>query len=70
MSKVIDSMWFNTMQGSFGIILAEDETTGKRRLYAGICKGDDQQADERLIISWGNKVNLGMLESLLVRARE
>ena len=33
MSKVIDSMWFNTAQGTFGIILAEDETTGERKLY-------------------------------------
>lgn len=70
MSKAIDSTWFNTIQGSFGIVLAENETTGERRLYAGVCKGDDQQADEQAIISWGNKVNLSMLESLIARAKE
>ena len=70
MSKVLDSMWFNTAQGNFGIILAEDENTRERKLYAGVCKGFDQQADERAILSWGNKVNLGMLGSFLARAKE
>ncbi len=70
MSKVIDSMWFNTAQGSFGIILAENETTGERKLYAGVAAGLDQQADEQEILSWGNKVNLGMLGSLLARAKK
>ena len=70
MSKVLDSMWFNTAQGNFGIILAEDENTGERKLYAGVCKGFDQQADERAILSWGNKVNLGMLGSFLARAKK
>jgi len=68
MSKVVDSMWFNTAQGSFGIILAEDETTGERKLYAGASACFDQQADEQQILSWGNKVNLGMLGSFLTRA--
>jgi len=68
MSEVIDSMWSNTAQGSFGIILAEDKTTGERKLYAGVAVGLDQQADEQAILSWGNEVNLGMLASLLARA--
>jgi len=61
-------MWVNTAQGNFGIILAEDETTGERKLYAGVAAGFDQQADEQAILSWGNKVNLGMLGGLLARA--
>ncbi len=67
MSKLIDSMWFNTDQGHFGIILAEDETTGELKLYAGVVAGFDQQADERAILSWGHKVNIGMLAGLLAR---
>ncbi|KKL20954.1 hypothetical protein LCGC14_2450300 [marine sediment metagenome] len=70
MSKVIDSMWFNTTQGSFGIILSEDETTGERKLYAGVVSGLTQAGDEEAILSWGNKVNLGMLGSLLARAKK
>ncbi|KKN87007.1 hypothetical protein LCGC14_0262760 [marine sediment metagenome] len=63
-------MWVNTMQGSFGIILAEDETTGERTLYAGVIAGFDQQADEQTILSWGNRVNLEMLRGLLARAKK
>ncbi len=70
MGKVIDSMWFNTAQGSFGIILVEDGATGERKLYGGVIAGFDQQADEQAILSWGNKVNLGMLGSLLARAKK
>ena len=65
MSKVIDSMWFNTAQGTFGIILAEDETTGERNLYAGVVNGSDTQADEQAILSWGNKVNPGILANMI-----
>jgi len=68
--KVIDSMWFNTAQGSFGIILAEDETTGERKLYAGVAAGFDQQADEQAILSWGNKVNIGLLEGLIAKTKK
>lgn len=68
--KVIDSMWFNTLQGSFGFVVGEDEKTGKRQLYAGVAHGHDQKLDEQLILSWGNKVNLELMEGLIKRTRE
>jgi len=68
-SKVIDSIWFNTMQGSFGIILAEDETTGERKLYGGVSAGLNPQEDEKAILDWGNKVNLGMLATFMARTK-
>jgi len=67
--KAIDSIWFNTLQGSFGFVLGEDETTKRRQLYVGICLGSDQEADEKSILSWGNKINLGMMEGLLNKAK-
>ena len=67
--KVIDSMWFNTLQGSFGFVVGEDETTGKRRLYAGVVSGLDQKADEQELLSWGNKVNIGMMEGLIAKTK-
>ena len=67
--KVIDSMWFNTIQGAFGIVVGENEM-GERKLYAGVCHGVDQQADERAILSWGNKVNIGMLANLLYKTKK
>jgi ATPase subunit of ABC transporter with duplicated ATPase domains len=67
--KVLDSMWFNTRQGSFGFVLGENEI-GKRMLYAGVASGLDQKADEQEILSWGNKVNIGMMESLIAKTKK
>ncbi len=66
--KVIDSMWFNTRQGAFGFVLGENEV-GKRNLYAGVARGLDQKADEQEILSWGNKVNIGMMEGLIAKTK-
>ena len=66
--KVIDSMWFNTRQGAFGFVLGENEV-GKRTLYAGVARGLDQKADEQEILSWGNKVNIGMMEGLIAKTK-
>lgn len=66
--KVLDSMWFTSMKGTCGMVLAEDEVTGKKRLYAGVVSGLDQSGDERDILSWGNKINILTLSSLISRA--
>lgn len=66
--KAIDSMWFNTLQGTFGFVLGENET-GERKLYAGVASGRDQEADEQTILSWGNKVNIGMMEGLIAKTK-
>ena len=67
--KAIDSMWFNTLQGSFGLVLGENEV-GKRTLYGGVARGFDQKADEQEILSWGNKVNIDMMESLIAKTKK
>ena len=67
--KVIDSMWFYTMQGSFGFVVGENDL-GERKLYAGVCSELDQGRDEKAILSWGNKVNIGMMEGLIVKTKE
>ena len=66
--KVIDSMWFNTLQGTFGFVVGENEV-GKRKLYAGVVSGLDQKADEEAILSWGNKVNIRMMEGLIAKTK-
>lgn len=68
--KVIDSTWFNTMAGSFGFVIGEDDRTGERRLYAGIASGLDQEADERAILAGGAKVSIGMLEGIIARTKK
>ncbi len=67
--KVVDSIWFNTIQGNFGFVLGENEM-GERKLYAGVVSGFDQKADEEAILSWGNKVNIGMMESLIAKTKK
>ena len=67
--KVLDSIWFNTLRGSFGIVLAENLTTGERKIYAGIVDGLDEETDERALLDWGSKVNLDMLGNILAKAR-
>lgn len=61
----IDSMWFSSLQGYFGFVLAEDEITGKRTIYAGVIQGIDQKSDEQALISGGNRVNIPMLQEFL-----
>ncbi|MBA7701085.1 hypothetical protein ES703_109816 [subsurface metagenome] len=67
--KVIDSMWFNTLQGTFGFVVSENEM-GARKLYAGVASGFDQEADEQEVLSWGNKVNIGTMVGLITRTKE
>jgi len=67
--KVLDSMWFNTLQGTFGFVLGENER-GKRKLYAGVASGLDQKADEQEILSWGNKINIRMMEALIAKTKK
>ena len=66
--KVISSMWFNTVQGSFGFVVGEN-ATGERKLYGGIAAGFDQGSDEQEILSWGNKVNISLIESLIAETK-
>lgn len=67
--KAIDSMWFNTMQGNFGLVVGENEM-GERKLYGGIAIGLDQEADEQAILSWGNKTNIRLLEGLIAKTKK
>lgn len=67
--KVIDSMWFNSLRGSFGFVLAEDEIIGERAIYAGIVSGADQEEDQKFLISSGARVNIPMLENLVSKLK-
>jgi len=62
-------MWFNTSQGQFGFVVGETDM-GERKLYAGVCDGRDQRADEQTILSWGNKVNIGLMEGLIAKTKK
>ena len=66
--KVIDSMWFSAGLGHFGFVVGENEM-GERKLYAGVVSGLDQKGDEQAILSWGNKVNIGMMKGLISKTK-
>ena len=66
--KAIDSMWFNSLQGSFAVVLGENEI-GKRTLYAGVAKGLNQKADEQEILSWGTEVNIDTMKALIAKTK-
>jgi len=67
--KVIDSIWFNATHGSIGFVVGENER-GERKLYAGVVDGLDQRADEQLVLTWGAKVNIGMMEGLIAKTKK
>lgn len=66
--KAIDSIWFSTLQGTFGFVLGENGR-GERKIYAGVVSGLDQKVDEQTILSWGNKVNIGKMEGLIAKTK-
>ena len=55
--KIKDSIWFTNMKGVVGVILGEDEVTGKHKAYIGIADGQNQKGDEELVARRGNKLN-------------
>ena len=66
--KVIDSIWFNTLQGVCGLVVGENER-GERKIYAGVVSGFNQKADEEEILSWGNKVSISLLKGLIDKTK-
>lgn len=56
--KIIDSIWFTGigMLGCVGIVLAEDESTRKRKAYVGSALGLNQESDEKFIVENGGKL--------------
>lgn len=63
--KIIDSLWFTTIDGSIGIIVIEEDVTGDRKAYIGPASGKDEKADTEKIIAWGNKFSIDTAERIL-----
>ena len=53
--KIIDSIWFTGMRvlGVVGIVLGEDEVTGKRKAYIGNAPGLNVDVDTHYIAEYG-----------------
>ena len=54
--KIKQAFWFSTMVGTIGIVVGEDEHTGKREGYIGIVVGSDEERDTEIIAEQGSPV--------------
>ena len=54
--KIKQAFWFSTLQGTIGIVVGEDEHTGKRKGYIGMVGGRDEEADTETIAQQGSPV--------------
>ena len=63
--KTIDATWFTTLSGTVGIVVADDEVTGKRKAYSGIVSGLDEKHDTERVKCYGVELSLPILRSLV-----
>lgn len=62
--KVIDALWFTNNDGCIGIVVVEEDITGKRKAYIGPASGTDEKADTEQVSAWGNKLTLTALQRI------
>ena len=62
--KIIHDLWFNTIRGSAGIVVGEDENTGERKLYVGVGSGQSLERDQQEVVHWGTKLSLERLDEV------
>lgn len=54
--KVIDSLWYEFLPVTFGLVKAKDTVTGEIKHYAGVASGKDLHADVQHLIDMGTKL--------------
>ena len=62
--KIIHDLWFNTLLGSAGIVVGEDENTGERKLYVGVGSGQSLERAQQEVVRWGTKLSLERLDEI------
>ena len=62
--KTIDATWFTTLNGTIGIVVAENEVTGERKAYIGIASGLCEKVDTEHIKQYVSKLSLLNLRTL------
>ncbi len=54
--KIVDSFWFSNRDGTYGMVITENEM-GVKKARIGICSGHAKQKDdEKYIAAWGGRV--------------
>ena len=59
------TFWFTSATTTFGIVIGDDEFTGKRKGYIGVASGLNEGVDEKYIMDWGSPINLALLEEIV-----
>jgi len=62
MSKIVKSMWINTMQGCIGIVLTDNGI--EKKAYIKQVEGFDEKIDSEDVASSGGKIVLSQVEAL------
>jgi hypothetical protein len=53
--KVIDTFWFSNRDGTYGMVITENEV-GVKKARIGIVAGVDQKKDADYLAAWGGRV--------------
>lgn len=53
--KIIDTFWFSNKDGTYGMVITENEM-GVKKTRIGKASGVDQKLDAEYIAAWGGRV--------------
>lgn len=63
--KPIYKMWFSSLNGLCGLVVAEDDKTKERHAYFGVALGLDEDTDTNMVIETGTKIELDRLREVV-----
>lgn len=55
--KIKEAYWFSAMPGTIGVVVGEDDVTGKHKGYIGIVSGYDEDFDKKKVAELGSPVD-------------
>ena len=59
------TVWFTGLKGCVGIVIGEDEYTGKRQAYIGAANGHNEKVDTEAITACGNSLSVAVLKEII-----
>lgn len=68
--KIKRAHWFTGTYGTIGLVIGEDEMTGKKKAYIGVCQGFDENRDTQMIARTGSPVNYPVIAKILEDLKE
>mgnify|MGYP000238690090 CR=1 FL=1 len=62
--KIKDSIWFSGLTAVVGVVLGDDDVTGKPKAYIGVGRGESKKADEQMIAEYGCPLTAEIAEKI------